>query len=125
MHRAPSLLLAFMLSTGAATVQPATRLMAVPAQVAVSGHPAQQATLKATAATAPDIPLDDYEFQTEEQLLALANQSRQKAGVAPLTLDVGLSQAARIHAQAMLEARQLSHQFRGEPSLPARLAATT
>jgi hypothetical protein len=81
--------------------------------------------LKPVAATSPDIPFNDSELKTEQQLLTLANQSRQQAGAPPLALDSGLSQAARTHAQAMLEARQLSHQFDGEPSLPNRLAATT
>lgn len=126
MHRAPALLLAFLLSTGAATVQPATRLMASSAEGrGTSGQPAQQATLKPAVAKAPNIPFNSYEFQAEQQLLALANQSRRKAGAPPLTLDAGLSQAARTHALAMLEARQLSHQFEGEPSLPLRLASTT
>ena len=58
-------------------------------------------------------------------LLALANQARAKAGAPRLTLDPGLSQAARAHAEAMFTARQLSHQFDGEPSLPQRLAAAT
>jgi uncharacterized protein YkwD len=114
-----------MLSVGAATVQPANRLMASPAEgPRAAGQPAQQATLKPAAAKAPDIPFDD-DLQTEQQLLVLANQSRQQTGAPPLTMDAGLSQAARIHAQAMLEARRLSHQFNGEPSLPQRLAATT
>jgi uncharacterized protein YkwD len=86
---------------------------------------AQHPTLKTAAAKAPDIPFDSDELQTEAQLLALANQSRRQAGAAPLTLDAGLSRAARTHALAMFEARQLSHQFPGEPSLPSRLAATT
>ncbi len=81
--------------------------------------------LKPVAARAPDIPFHDYEFQAEDQLLALANRSRKQAGAPPLTLDAGLSQAARTHALAMLDAQQLSHQFDGEPSLPVRLAATT
>jgi uncharacterized protein YkwD len=89
------------------------------------GQPPHQVTLKPVAAKAPDIPWNDYEFQTEQQLLALANQSRRKAGAPPLTLDPGLSHAARIHAQAMLTAQQLSHQFDGEPSLPQRLADRT
>jgi len=55
----------------------------------------------------------------------LANAARKQAGAPPLTLDSGLSQAARVHAQAMVDAQQLSHQFKGEPSLPQRLAATT
>jgi uncharacterized protein YkwD len=118
--------LAFLLATGAVTVQPATRLMAFPAAGA-KAQQAQKATLKPAAAKAPDIPFNnnDDASQTEQQLLALANQSRQKAGAPPLTLDAGLSHAARIHAQAMLEARQLSHQFAGEPSLPIRLADKT
>jgi uncharacterized protein YkwD len=90
-----------------------------------AGQQTQKATLKPAAAKAPDIPFHDYEFQAEDQLLALANQSRQQAGAPPLTLDAGLSQAARTHALAMLDAQQLSHQFDGEPSLPVRLAATT
>jgi uncharacterized protein YkwD len=119
-------MLAFLLSSGAAIVQPADRLMASPAESpGNASQPRQQPTLKPAAAKAPNIPFTDYEFQTEEQLLALANQSRKQAGALPLTLDAGLSQAARAHALAMLEARQLSHQFEGEPALPTRLAATT
>ena len=76
-------------------------------------------------AAAADIPFRDFDFQTEQRLLELANQSRAQAAVPPLTMDSGLSHAARIHAQAMVEARQLSHQFDGEPSLAHRLAAAT
>jgi uncharacterized protein YkwD len=126
MHRAPRLLLAFLLGTGVATVQPASRLMASSAED--SGTPAanaQKAKLKPVSAASPDIPFNTYEVQTEQQLLELANHSRQLAGAPPLTLDSGLSQAARIHAQAMLDAGQLSHQFNGEPSLIQRLAATS
>lgn len=98
---------------------------ASPANTEGPGQPAQQATLKPVAASTPDIPFDDSEFQVEQQLLQLANQSRERAGAPMLRLDTGLSQAARIHAQAMLEARQLSHQFDGEPTLPQRLATAT
>ena len=121
MHRAPRLLLAFLLGTGAATLQaPASNGAAQAAS-----QSAQKATPKAGAAKTPNIPTNDSEIQTEQQLLVLANQSRQQAGAPPLTLDAGLTRAARIHAQAMLEARQLSHQFDGEPALPQRLAATS
>ena len=126
MPRATRLLLAFVLIMGAATLRPATRLMASPAEEpAAPSSAAQRATVKAAAAKASNTPVDDQEFQTEQRLLALANQSRQQAGAPPLALDAGLSRAARIHAQAMLQARRLSHQFDGEPSLPQRLAATT
>jgi uncharacterized protein YkwD len=107
---------------GAAIAPPVTRPLASPA-----GQPAapQQSTLRAATVKDSSIPVDHEDLQTEQRLLALANQSRQQAGAPPLTLDGGLSQAARIHAQAMVQARRLSHQFDGEPSLPQRLAATT
>src|SRR5215467_6144167 len=90
-----------------------------------AGRDGETATLKTAAARTPDIPFRNAELDVEQQLLVFANQSRHTAGAPPLRLDEGLSQAARIHAQAMLEARQLSHQFNGEPSLPQRLAATS
>jgi len=124
MRRPPEqrLLLAFLLAAGLATVQPATRLMAS-SDPAAPAQTAKPATVK--TAPAADIPFLDAEPQAEEHLLQLANQARQQAGAPPLSLDPGLTQAARTHAQAMLHARQLSHQFDGEPSLPQRLAATT
>jgi uncharacterized protein YkwD len=67
----------------------------------------------------------DYEPEAEQQLLTLANQSRQQAGAPPLTMDAGLSEAARIHARLMRKNGQLSHQFEGEAGLRDRLAATT
>ena len=141
MHRAPRLLLAFLLGTCAATVQAPTRLLAADGPAAETGEQAKlkPAALKPassiavptadsaanSAANSADIPFNDSETQTEQQLLLLANQSRQQAGAQALRLDAGLSHAARIHAQAMLEAHQLSHQFEGEASLPKRLAAMT
>ncbi|HVI07611.1 MAG TPA: CAP domain-containing protein [Candidatus Binatia bacterium] len=83
-----------------------------------------QATLK-TAAAAADIPFNDFDTQAEQTLLLLANQARTQDGIPPLKLDSGLSQAARKHAEAMFAARQISHQFAGEPSLPERLAIAT
>jgi uncharacterized protein YkwD len=122
MQRAAGLLLAFALIMGAAIVRPAA---ASPAEQPVAPGAAQQATLRPATVKASSIPVDHEDFQTEQRLLVLANQSRQQAGAPPLTVDAGLSQAARIHAQAMVQARRLSHQFDGEPSLPQRLAAAT
>jgi uncharacterized protein YkwD len=90
-----------------------------------SADPAQHATLKPASAPSPNISLADYDSQAEQMLLDLANQSRAQAGAPPLTLDTGMSQAARAHAERMLAMHELSHQFNGEPSLPQRLAATT
>jgi len=66
-----------------------------------------------------------YDAEAERQLLNLANQARSQAGVAPLQMDNGLTQAARAHAAAMAAQRDLSHQFAGEPSLQQRLAANS
>lgn len=123
MHRAPRLLLALLLGTGAVTVHPAVRLMA--SAGTPSGQASQNATLKPASARSGDIPFNSYESDTEQRLLVLANQARHLSGVPPLTLDPGLSQAARAHAQAMLNAHQLSHKFDNEPPLPQRLASTT
>src|SRR5580692_11472651 len=103
MHRFPRVLLTPVLLAGAATVS-VPQLLA--ASGPVVGASIQSARPKA-AADAPNVPPRDPEFQTEQQLLVLANQSRQQHGAPALTLDAGLSRAALIHAQAMLEARQL------------------
>ena len=64
-----------------------------------------------------------YDAEGERELLDLANQARAQAGVKPLQIDDGLTQAARAHATAMAGQRQLSHQFAGEAELAQRLAA--
>ena len=115
-----SRLLVVVLGAGLITLQPAVHLAAADG----SGQATHRATLKTASAT-PDIPYMEYEFHVEQDLLQLANQSRQRVGAPTLVLDTGLSEAARIHAQAMLEAKQLSHQFSGEPTLVHRLAATS
>jgi uncharacterized protein YkwD len=93
--------------------------------VASASQSTQRPALKNVAATPADIPFHNDNFPVEQQLLELANQDRAQAGLPALTFDSGLSQAARVHAQAMVDARQLSHQFVGEPSLSQRLAAAT
>lgn len=122
MLRTPMFVLAFMF--GAVVIGAHPTFFGEPAAASNSAA-AQGATLKPVAATSADIPFNGSEFQTEQQLLQFANQDRAQAGLALLTLDSGLSHAARVHAQAMTDARQLSHQFTGEPSLAQRLAAAT
>jgi uncharacterized protein YkwD len=131
MPRAPKatgriLAIALLLGVCAASIPPSARVMAFSDEDSDrTEKPARQATLKPAAATAPDIPFSDYDPEAEQQLLDLANQARAQASLPPLTLDAGMSRAARTHATKMLAARQLSHQFNGELSLPKRLAATT
>ena len=110
-----------MLGAGVLTLPPQVHLSAA----AGSGQSSHPALLKTASVATPDIPYMEYEFQIEQDLLQLANQSRQRAGAPRLVLDSGLTAAARTHAQAMLEAHQLSHQFAGEPALMLRLAATS
>lgn len=97
--------------------------------IALGGaDPAQSASQTAAVkpvSASPDIPFRQSEVSSQEILFQLANQSRAQAGVPALLLNQGLSRAAQIHAHAMLEKQQLSHQFRGEPSLMQRLAATS
>jgi uncharacterized protein YkwD len=64
-----------------------------------------------------------FDAEAERELLSLANQARAQAGIAPLQMDAGLTQAARAHAAVMAGQQQLSHQFNGEPSFADRLAA--
>ncbi|HLB88647.1 MAG TPA: CAP domain-containing protein [Terriglobales bacterium] len=66
-----------------------------------------------------------YDPEAERQLLVMANQARAQAGLPPLQLDEGLTQAARAHAAALAARQQLSHQLPGEPSLAQRLAASS
>ncbi len=126
MLRASRLLLTFLLGMGSASVPPSGPLLASSDGKAGAGEKsAQHATLRPVAATAPDIPFEPFDSAAERQLLQLANQARAQAGAPPLALDQGLSQAARVHAEAMVEAQQLSHQFDGEPSLVQRLVTAT
>jgi uncharacterized protein YkwD len=115
-----------LLGMSAASVQPSSRVLASSNDnTDAADKSAQHATLKTASATSPDIPFSDYDSDAERQLLELANQAREQAGAPLLTLDAGMSRAARIHAEAMFAARQLSHQFDGEPPLPKRLADAT
>ncbi|MFZ0200614.1 MAG: CAP domain-containing protein [Candidatus Sulfotelmatobacter sp.] len=114
-----------LLLLSSASISPSTRVMASSDGNAAAEKPAQRATLKSASSASPDIPFSGFDSETERQLLALVNAARVQVGAPPLTLDVGLNQAARMHAEAMFAARQLSHRFKGEPSLPQRLAAAT
>jgi uncharacterized protein YkwD len=127
MPRASKIVMTIVLVTGAASLPPSSRVMASSSSSGESGSSGKSspATLKPASASAADIPFRDYDTAAEQVLLDLANQARSQAGLPSLTLDSGLSQAARIHAEAMFAVRQLSHQFAGEPSLPQRLAGAT
>jgi len=66
-----------------------------------------------------------YDSQAERQLLSMANQARAQAGLSPLQMDGGLTEAARAHTAAQASREKLSHQLPGEPALAQRLAANS
>jgi uncharacterized protein YkwD len=57
------------------------------------------------------------------QVLALINQARSAAGLAPLTITTGLDSSASAHNSRMAGGCGLSHQCPGEPDLGARETA--
>jgi uncharacterized protein YkwD len=58
----------------------------------------------------------------ENELLVLANKSREQAGAPRLRMDETLRQAARQHAQLMIARDRMDHQYYGEPELLHRIA---
>ena len=64
-----------------------------------------------------------FDEQAEQRMLALMNQERAAAGIAPLKLDPRLTQAARKHSQRMVDQDSVAHQLPGEDVLLMRLVA--
>ena len=121
-----SKVVALLLLLGSVSLAPSSRVLAASQDDdAAANKPSPIVSLKPASAIAPDIPFGDYDAQAEQLLLYLANQARAQFGAPRLTLDAGMSRAARIHAEKMVAERQLSHRLEGEPSLPQRLAAET
>ncbi len=65
-----------------------------------------------------------WDAASEQEMLRLLNQERTRRGLRPLQMEPQLVTVARRHSQRMAEQGALSHQFRGEPDLNARLAPT-
>ena len=62
-----------------------------------------------------------YASASERQLFDAANRERQNRGLPVLKWDEALAKAAHRHAVEMAKQGTISHQFPGEPSLPARV----
>ena len=66
----------------------------------------------------------EYEADLEKQLFQTMNQEREKRGIPPLRWNDKLRESARQHTDRITETEVLSHQFKDEPSLIQRIAAT-
>jgi uncharacterized protein YkwD len=91
----------------------------------VGNEPVYQPSPKSVA-TAPSnaetlIPKGE-DASAEAALLDSVNRSRAEAGMAALAMDESLRRAARLHAERMVTARSLEHQFPDEPALLQRIA---
>src|SRR5580704_15926899 len=64
----------------------------------------------------------EYASRSERELFDAANRDRQAQGLPTLKWNAALAAAARRHAQLMADHQTISHQFAGEPSLPARVS---
>jgi uncharacterized protein YkwD len=64
----------------------------------------------------------DEDSAAENELLQLANKSRELAGAPPLRMNASLREAARAHVRMMITSERLEHQFSGEPALLQRIA---
>ncbi len=126
MPRLSNFVTLILLVMGIASVSRSTKGMVFPTvEDAGAGKPAQRGNLRPVSASSAEIPLKYVDSEAEQMLLQLANRARAEAGLSLLALDAGITNAARVHAEAMFQARQLSHQFDRELSLPERLAAAT
>lgn len=67
-------------------------------------------------------PSSTEDFGAENELLKLANQSRELAGALPLRMEESLRDAALQHARQMIANDRLEHQYSGEPALLQRIA---
>jgi uncharacterized protein YkwD len=70
----------------------------------------------------PQAKLAGEDFDAENELLEMANKSRESAGAPALRMDKTLREAARQHAQRMISSDRLEHQYSGEPALLQRIA---
>ena len=76
-----------------------------------------------TPAASATSPAGTSSGSAAAQVLALINQARSAAGLAPLTITAGLNSSASAHNSTMARGCGLSHQCPGEPDLGARETA--
>jgi uncharacterized protein YkwD len=85
-------------------------------------HPSPKSVAAASSFNTGALTSSGEDASAEATLLDSINRSRAEAGVTALAMDDSLRQAARLHAERMVTARSLEHQFPGEPALLPRIA---
>ena len=90
------------------------------APASASTAPSSAAPTSTASATSP---AGTSSGSAAAQVLALINQARSAAGLAPLTITAGLNSSASAHNSRMAGGCGLSHQCPGEPDLGARETA--
>ena len=85
--------------------------------------PASSAPASPSPAASATSPAGASPGSPAAQVLALVNQARVSAGLAPLTITAGLDASASAHNSTMAGGCGLSHQCPGEPGLGARETA--
>ena len=91
----------------------------------VGTQPVYQPSPKSVAATASlskAASSNTEDAPAEAALLDAVNRSRTQAGLAALSMDESLREAARLHAERMVATKRLEHQFPGESALLQRIA---
>ena len=93
------------------------------ASTSASTAPLSAAPTSAAPTASATSPAGTSSGSAAAQVLALINQARSAAGLAPLTITAGLNSSASAHNSRMAGGCGLSHQCSGEPDLGARETA--
>ena len=88
-----------------------------------SARPTAPSPTAPTSTASATSPAGTSSGSAAAQVLALINQARSAAGLAPLTITAGLNSSASAHNSRMAGGCGLSHQCPGEPDLGARETA--
>ena len=93
------------------------------ASASASARPTAPSPTAPSSAASATSPAGTSSGSAAAQVLALINQARSAAGLAPLTITTGLNSSASAHNSRMAGGCGLSHQCPGEPGLGARETA--
>jgi uncharacterized protein YkwD len=94
-----------------------------PSSSASASSPSSSAPASPSASASSSSPAGATSGSAAAQVLALINQARSSAGLAPLTISAGLDSSASTHNATMAGGCGLSHQCPGEPDFGARETA--